>query len=113
LPRPANNFGFGHGSDRKPILLRPLAAQLLPPPLASIDPAECLGIDLSSSRTDEDFLQVLTSVLTAIARVEITPAEGAQIAERVDARLRASRRLPRLLRRPAIQTSPVRPHRIP
>ena len=71
------------------------------------------GIDLSSLRTDEDFLQVLTSVLTAIARVEITPAEGAQIAERVDARLRASRRLPRLLRRPAIQTSPVRPHRIP
>jgi len=45
--------------------LRPLAAQLLPPPLASIDPAERLGIDLSSLRTDEDFLQVLTSVLTS------------------------------------------------
>jgi hypothetical protein len=113
LPRPANNFGIGHGSDRKPHLLRPLAAQLLPPPLASIDPAERLGIDLSSLRTDEGFLQVLTSVLTAIARGEITPAEGAQIAERVDARLGASRRLPRLLCRPAIQTSPVRPHRIP
>ena len=84
------------------------SAQLLPPPLASIDPAERLGIDLSSLRTDEDFLQVLTSVLTAIARGEITPAEGAQIAERVDARLRASRRLPRLMRRPAIQTSPGR-----
>src|ERR1700730_17000245 len=82
------------------------SAQLLPPPLASIDPAERLGIDLSSLRTDEDFLQVLTSVLTAIPRGEITPAEGAQIAERVDARLRASRRLPRLMRRPAIQTSP-------
>ena len=97
--------------DRKPHLLRPLAAQLLPPPLASIDPAERLGIDLSSLRTDEDFLQVLTSVLTAIARGEITPAEGAQIAERVDARLRASRRLARLMRRlirrPTIQTSPV------
>jgi hypothetical protein len=65
LPRPANNFGLGHGSDRKPHLLRPLAAQLLPPPLASIDPAERLGIDLSSLRTDEDFLQVLTSVLTS------------------------------------------------
>jgi hypothetical protein len=45
--------------------LRPLAAQLLPPPLASIDPAERLGIDLSSLRTDEDFLQVLTSDLYA------------------------------------------------
>jgi hypothetical protein len=44
--------------------LRPLAAQLLPPPLASIDPAERLGIDLSSLRTDEDFLQVLTSDLS-------------------------------------------------
>src|SRR5215469_4110098 len=31
--------------DRKPHLLRPLAAQLLPPP-AAFDPAECLGIDL-------------------------------------------------------------------
>ena len=49
------------------------SAQLLPPPLASIDPAERLGIDLSSLRTDEDFLQVLTSVLTVIARGEITP----------------------------------------
>jgi hypothetical protein len=102
--------------DRKPHLLRPLAAQLLPPPLASIHPAERLGIDLSSSRTDEDFLQMLTSVLTVIARGEITPAEGIQIAERVDARLRANRRLARLMRRlrrpPAIQTSPVRPRRI-
>src|ERR1700738_812278 len=47
--------------DRKPHLLRPLAAQLLPPPLAAIDPAERLGIDLSSLRTDEDFLQGLAA----------------------------------------------------
>jgi hypothetical protein len=46
-----------------------------------------------------------------IARGEITPAEGVQIAERVDARLRASRRFARLMHRPAI-TSPVRPRRI-
>jgi 2-methylcitrate dehydratase PrpD len=58
-------------------------------------------------RTAEDFLHVLTSLLTAIARGEITPAEGAQIAERVDARQRASRRLARLMHRRAIQTSPV------
>jgi hypothetical protein len=68
-------------------------------------------------RTGEDFLQVLTSLLTAMARGEITPAEGAQIAERVDARLRASRRLAwlmrRLIRRPGIQTRPVRARRIP
>jgi Family of unknown function (DUF5681) len=78
--------------DRKPHLLRPLAAQLLPPPLASIDPAERLGIDLSSLRTVEDVPQVLSTVLTAIARGEITPAEGAHIAGRVDARLRAGPR---------------------
>jgi hypothetical protein len=103
--------------DRKPHLLRPRAAQLLPPPLASIDLAERPGIDLSSLRTTEDFLQVLASVLTAMARGEITPAEGAQIAERMDARLHASRRLARLMRRlmdrPAIQTSPVRARRMP
>jgi hypothetical protein len=62
-------------------------------------------------RRDEDFFQVLTSVLAVIARGEITPAEGVQIAERVDAGLRASRRFARLMRRPAI-TSPVRPRRI-
>src|SRR6266478_8755955 len=37
--------------ERKPDLLRPLAAQVLPPPLAVTDPAERLGIDLSSLRT--------------------------------------------------------------
>jgi hypothetical protein len=70
--------------DRKPHLLRPLAAQLLPRPLASIDPAERLGIDLSSLRAAEDFLQVPTSVLTMIAR-----------------------------RDHARQASPIRPRRIP
>ena len=39
--------------DRKPHLLRALALQILPPPLASIDPAERLGIDLPSLRTME------------------------------------------------------------
>src|SRR5260370_198719 len=56
--------------DRKPHLLRPLAAQLLPPPLACIDPAERLGIDLSSLRTVEDFRQVLSTVLAAVSRAE-------------------------------------------
>jgi hypothetical protein len=106
--RPLSAQALSDLIDRKPHLLRPLAAQLLPPPLASIDPAERLGIDLSSLRTDEDFLQVLTTVLTVIARGEITPAEGAEVAERVDARLRASRRLARLRRPPAIQSSTVR-----
>src|SRR6266446_9011352 len=44
--------------DRKPHVLRPLAAQLLPPPLASIDPAVRLGIDLSSVHTVEHCRQV-------------------------------------------------------
>jgi hypothetical protein len=75
--------------DCKPHLLRPLAAQLLPPPLASIDPAARLGIDLAPLRTAEDCWRVLTTVLAAIGRGEIAPAEGAGIARRVRARLRA------------------------
>ena len=86
--------------DRKPHLLRPLAAQLLPPLRAPIDPAERLRIDLSSLRTVGEFREVLASVLAAVAHGEITPAEGAQIAKRVDARLRASRRFARSMRRP-------------
>jgi hypothetical protein len=81
--------------DRKPHLLRPLAAQLLPPPLTAVDPAARLGIDLSSLRTVEDLRQVLATVLAAVARGDITPAEAAHIAERADARLRAARRLAR------------------
>jgi len=113
--RPLSAQALSELIDRKPYLLRPLAAQLLPPPLAPIDPAERLGIALSSLRTPEDFRLVPVTVLTAIARGEITPAEGANIAERVGARLRASRRLARLMSRPATQPSPVRapPQRMP
>jgi hypothetical protein len=74
--------------DRQPHLLRPLAAQLLPPP-AAIDPAERLGIDLASLRTVEDGRQTLVTVLEAVARGGIAPADGARIAKRVRARLRA------------------------
>jgi uncharacterized protein DUF5681 len=81
--------------DRKPHLLGPLALQLLRPP-ASFDPAKHLGIDLNSVRTAADSRQVLATVLAAIARGEIAPAEGARIAERVRGRLRAARRLARV-----------------
>ena len=40
VARPLSAQALSDLLDRKPHLLRPLAAQLLPPPLASIDPAE-------------------------------------------------------------------------
>ncbi len=89
VARPLSAPALSDLLDRKPHLLRPLVAQLLPPPLTSIDPAERLGIDLSSLRTAEDISQVLTNVLAAVARGEIAPAEGARIARRV----RAPRRM--------------------
>src|SRR5215813_15613642 len=45
--RPLSAQALSDLLDRKPHLLRPLAAQLLPPP-AAVDPAERLGIDLAS-----------------------------------------------------------------
>jgi hypothetical protein len=81
--------------DRKPHLLGPLAAQLLPPPHAAIDPAKRLGIDLASMRTAEDCRWVMPTVLAAISRGEITPAEGADIARRVRAWSRWIRKLTR------------------
>src|SRR6266481_2674134 len=72
--------------EPKPDLLRPLAAQVLPPPLAVTDPAERLGIDLSSLRTVEDFRQVLAAVMKAVARGQIAPAAAARVARRVRAR---------------------------
>src|SRR6266436_6204635 len=82
VARPLSAQALSDLLDRKPHLLRPFAAQLLPPPLASIDPAKRLGIDLSSLRTVEDFRQVLPAVLAAVPRGEITPAEAARIVRR-------------------------------
>jgi hypothetical protein len=95
--------------ERKPDLLRPLAAQVLPPPRAPVDPADRLGIDLSSLRTVEDFRQVLATVMTAVARGEIAPAEAARVARRVRARSRALHRCARLTRQLARKASPAQP----
>jgi len=62
--------------------------------------AERLGIDLSSLRTVKDFRQVLPTVLAAVARGEIAPAEAARIARQVPTRLRAVR-APRTIHAPA------------
>ena len=108
VARPLGAQALSDLLDRKPHLLRPLAAQLLPPPLAAIDPAARLGIDLSSLRTFGDLRQVLSTVLAAVAHGDIAPAEAAHIAKRADARLRAARRLARMARRLAHETGPVR-----
>jgi hypothetical protein len=108
VARPLSARALSELLDRKPHLLRPLAEQLLPPPLAAVDPAARLGINPTSLQTIEDVPQVLSTVLAAIARGEITPGEGALIAERVEARLRPGRRLARLERRRALQSRPIR-----
>ena len=109
IARPLSAQALSDLLDRKPHLLRPLAVQLLPPPLKPIDPADRLGIDLSSLRTVEDFRQLLAKVLAAIAGGQITPAEGLRLARRARTRLRAVRRLARFERRLARPTAPV-PH---
>jgi hypothetical protein len=95
VARPLSAQALSDLIDRKPHLLRPLAAQVLPPPLAAPDPAERLGIDLASLRTPEDCRQMLATVLAALARGGIAPAEGARITKRVRAGLRAVGRLAR------------------
>jgi hypothetical protein len=106
VARPLSPQALSNLLDRKPHLLRPLAVQLLPPPLVARDPAERLGIDLSTLRTNEDIRQLLPTVLAAIAR-EIAPAEGARIAGRMRSRLRALSRLARFERRLTRKTGPV------
>jgi hypothetical protein len=75
---------------------RPLAAQLVQPARPAGDLANRLEFDLSSLRTNEDFRELLAKVVTAVSRREITPPEGAHIARRVRARMRAVRREARL-----------------
>jgi hypothetical protein len=88
VARPLRAKALADLIDRKPHLLRPLAAQQLPPPHASINPA----IGPSSLRTVEDVRQMLSAGLAAAARGESSPAEAASIARRACARLRAVRR---------------------
>jgi len=95
VARPLSAQALADLLDRKPHLLRAIADQLLPPPRTAIDPAKRLGIDLSSMRTAEDCRWVMPTVLAAIARGEITPAEGADIARRVSAWRRWVRKLAR------------------
>jgi Family of unknown function (DUF5681) len=85
--------------DRKPHLLRPLAALHLPPPLRADDPAERLGIDLDAVRSEADLLPLLAVVLAGVGRGVVAPAEAAQIARRAERRVRVLRRLERLARR--------------
>lgn len=87
VARPLSAQALSDLIDRKPHLLRPLANQLLP--RAFVDPAERVGIDLSSLRTLEDCRRMLAAILADIARGRIAPAEGARIAKQVGARLRA------------------------
>ena len=95
VARPLSPQALADLLARKPHLLRAIADQLLPPPRTAIDPAKRLGIDLSSMRTAEDCRWVMPTVLAAIARGEITPAEGADIARRVSAWRRWVRKLAR------------------
>jgi hypothetical protein len=96
VARPLGAPALSQLLDRKPYLLRPLAAQLLPPPLRAIDPAERLGIDLASSRTVEDVRKLFAPVWAAISRGEIAPVEGARVVRRLRGRLRVLRRFARL-----------------
>lgn len=108
IARPLGAQALSNLLDRKPHLLRPLAMQLLPP-LAARDPAERLGIDLSTARTAEDFRKVLSAALRGVAKGEIAPREAAIIARRVRRRTRAMRRLARVERRLARSAGPVKP----
>jgi hypothetical protein len=99
VSRPPREGALSALLARKPYLFRRFAQQLLPPLRTAIDPAERLGLDLSSVRTVEDFLRALRTVLTAVSRGDLAPAEAARIARRARARFRAVRRHERVLRR--------------
>jgi hypothetical protein len=84
--------------DRKPGLLRPLLAQVLPRARA-VDPAERLGIRLSSLRTPEDLQQALRKMWRALSAGEIAPADVERIARRIEG----------VANRLAHKTDPLRP----
>jgi hypothetical protein len=99
VARPLSAQALSALLDRKPQLLRPLAAQLLPPPVAAVDPMKRLGIDLASPPTLADLQRALPAVLAALACGKITLGEAERIANAMGAGHRASRRLARFAHR--------------
>jgi len=85
LARPLAPQALSDLLRRKPHLFRPLAAHLLPPPRAAIDPAERLGLDLSSLRTVEDVRRAVLTLLAAVSHGDVAPDAAARIARRVHA----------------------------
>jgi hypothetical protein len=76
---------------RQPSLLRRLLRQILPP--ASVrDPAERIGLRLSSVRTPQQARRAIKQIWAALARGDLGTAEAARLARRLDARLRAEQR---------------------
>ena len=97
--------------DRKPRLLRPLLAPLLPPARPR-DPAEHLGISVGLLHTAADFQQAMQRVCSAVAAGEIGIGEAGRIARQVRTQMRGLRRLARIQRhllRLAQKTDPARP----
>jgi uncharacterized protein DUF5681 len=76
---------------RQPSQLRHLLRKFLPPASAR-DPAERIGLRLSSIRTPEQARRAIKWVWAALARGDLGTAEAARIARRLDARLRAEQR---------------------
>src|SRR5436190_17486808 len=76
---------------RQPSLLRRLLRQILPPASAR-DPAERIGLRLSSVRTPQQARRAIKQIWSALARGDLGTAEAARLARRLDARLRAEQR---------------------
>jgi hypothetical protein len=95
VARPLSQEALSALLERKPHLLRPLAARFMPPPVRAVDPMERLGIDLPSSPTPADVQGVLHTVLAALARGQITLGDAEYIARATHARVCAVRRLAR------------------
>ena len=86
-------------AERRPWLLRPLLVQTLPPAVGAQDPAERLGLRISSVRTPDDAQRMLLKVWRALSRGDIGTGEAARLARRVRRQLRLQRRLQRIARR--------------
>jgi len=80
--------------ERKPHLLLPVAARMLPPAQRP-DPGDLLGIDFSRMRTAKEIADAMGRVVGAMCGGEITPGEAKRLTRRAGKALRPIRRLMR------------------
>src|SRR6266480_2387937 len=92
IPNPQRRTVTPQAFRKNPEACTALFRRQFLPPASARDPAERIGLRLSSVRTPQQARRAIKQIWAALARGDLGTAEAARLARRLDARLRAEQR---------------------